>query len=84
MLVVCRSKIWKKILKEKVVTRFEDHGIKYKLYVPENVNTDTPIFVYAYGSGDPNMEKCIGKGHGESVVKYSAYVEGIKVSSINV
>lgn len=68
MSVVCRSKIWKKILKEKVVTRFEEHGIKYKLYVQENVNTDPPIFVYAYGSGDQNMEKCISEHGSDSIV----------------
>ena len=75
-------------IKGKVVTRFEDHGIKYKLYVPENVNADTPIFVYAYGSGDPNMEKCISEHGSDSIVigtmiSYSSDVGKVTMDIVN-
>lgn len=33
-----------------VYKEYED-GVKYALYVPENVNEDTPVFTYVYGSG---------------------------------
>lgn len=55
-------------IKGKFVTRAESNGIKYKLYVPENVSEDTPVFVYAYGSGDPNMEKCVAELGSDSIV----------------
>ena len=41
------------------VIRDKGNGIKYKMYVPENVNADTPVFTYALGSGDPGIEKCV-------------------------
>ena len=34
-------------IKGKFVIRTKGKGIKYKLYVPDNVNEDTPVFVYA-------------------------------------
>ena len=55
-------------IKGKFVIRTKGKGIKYKLYVPDNVNEDTPVFVYAYGSGDPNMEKCIAEHGSDSIV----------------
>lgn len=55
-------------IKGKFVTITKEHGIKYKLYVPENVNADTPVFVYAYGSGDPNMEKCVSENGSDSII----------------
>ena len=55
-------------VKGQFVIRDKGNGIKYKLYVPENVNADTPIFIYAYGSGDPNMEKCISEQGSDCIV----------------
>lgn len=55
-------------IKGKFVTRTKENGIRYKLYVPENVNADTPIFVYAYGSGDPNIEKCVLEHGSDSII----------------
>jgi arsenate reductase-like glutaredoxin family protein len=47
---------------------YKDKGIKYKLYVPENVNADTPVFIYAYGAGDPNIEKCIAEQGSNAII----------------
>lgn len=55
-------------IRGKFVTKIKENGIKYKLYVPENVNADTPIFVYAYGSGDPNIEKCVAEHGSDSII----------------
>lgn len=46
-------------VKGKFITRQKENGIKYKMYIPENVNADTPVFTYALGSGDPGIEKCV-------------------------
>lgn len=31
-------------IRGKFITRTKSNGIKYKMYVPENVTADTPIF----------------------------------------
>lgn len=54
-------------IKGKFVTRTKENGIKYKLYVPKNVNADTPVFTYAYGTGDPGIEKCVLEQGSDSV-----------------
>ena len=54
-------------IKGKFVTRIKENGIKYKLYVPKNVNADTPVFTYAYGTGDPGIEKCVLEQGADSV-----------------
>lgn len=38
-------------IKGKFVERTSKDGIRYAIYVPENVNEDTPIFTYVHGSG---------------------------------
>lgn len=54
-------------IKGKFVTRQKENGIKYKMYVPENVNENTPIFTYALGSGDPGIEKCVLEQGSDSI-----------------
>lgn len=49
------------------VIRDKGNGIKYKMYVPENVNADTPVFTYALGSGDPGIEKCVLEQGSDSI-----------------
>lgn len=75
-------------IKGKFVTRTKENGIKYKLYVPENVNADTPIFVYAYGSGDPSMEKCVSEQGSASIIigtiiDYSADFGNVTMDIVN-
>ena len=55
-------------IKGQYTTIYKTKGIKYKLYVPENVNADTPVFIYAYGAGDPNIEKCISEQGSDSII----------------
>ena len=38
----------------KFVDKDMGNGVKYSIYVPENVNSNTPIFTYVHGSGGPN------------------------------
>ena len=40
-------------IKGKFVIRKRADGVRYALYVPENVNADTPVFTYVYGAGGP-------------------------------
>ena len=54
-------------IKGKFITVTKENGIKYKVYVPENVTADTPIVTYAYGTGDPGIEKCILENGSDSV-----------------
>lgn len=75
-------------IKGKFVTRTKENGVKYKLYVPKNVNADTPIFTYAYGSGDPNMEKCVSELGSDSIiiatiVDYDADLGSITMDIVN-
>ena len=75
-------------VKGKFVTITKGNGIKYKLYVPENVNADTPIFTYAYGSGDPDMEKCVSELGSDSIiigtiVNYSSDIGSITMDIVN-
>lgn len=69
-------------IKGKFVTRTKGNGIKYKLYVPENVNADTPIFTYAYGSGEPNMEKCVSELGSDSIIIATIVDYGADLGSI--
>ena len=75
-------------IKGKFVIRDKGKGIKYKLYVPENVNADTPIFVYAYGSGEPNLEKCVSEHGSDSIIigtliDYKADMGNITMDLVN-
>lgn len=75
-------------IKGKFVTRTKGNGIKYKLYVPENVNADTPIFIYAYGSGDPSIEKCVSEQGSDSIIigtiiDYQADLGNITMDIVN-
>ena len=37
----------------KFIERTTEDGIRYAIYVPENVNADTQVFTYVHGSGGP-------------------------------
>ena len=54
-------------IKGQFVTRTKENGIKYKMYIPENVNENTPVFTYALGSGDPGIEKCVLEQGSDSI-----------------
>lgn len=40
--------------KGKFIERTTEDGVRYALYVPENVNADTKVFTYVHGSGGAN------------------------------
>ena len=37
----------------KFIERTTEDGVRYAIYVPENVNSDTQVFTYVHGSGGP-------------------------------
>ncbi|MBQ7790620.1 MAG: hypothetical protein IJ399_05085 [Bacilli bacterium] len=70
------------------VIRDKGNGIKYKMYVPENVNADTPVFTYALGSGDPGIEKCVLEQGSDSifivtVVDYSNNIDKVTMNIVD-
>ena len=75
-------------IKGKFITRQKENGIKYKMYIPENVNADTPVFTYALGSGDPGIEKCVLEKGTDSVfivtvVDYNRDIENITMNIVD-
>lgn len=75
-------------IKGKFITRTKENGIKYKLYVPENVNANTPVFTYAYGSGDPGIEKCVLEKGTDSIfimtiVDYNRDIDNITMNIVD-
>ena len=38
----------------KFIERTSEDGVRYAIYVPENVNADTQVFTYVHGSGGPS------------------------------
>ena len=70
------------------ITRIKENGIKYKMYVPENVNENTPIFTYALGSGDPGIEKCVLEQGSDSIfivtiVDYKSDISNITMNIVD-
>ena len=70
------------------VIRDKGNGIKYKMYVPENVNADTPVFTYALGSGDPGIEKCVLEQGSDSifivtVVDYNNNIDKVTMNIVD-
>ena len=75
-------------IKGKFITRTKENGIKYKLYVPENVNANTPVFTYAYGSGDSGIEKCVLEKGTDSIfimtiVDYNRDIDNITMNIVD-
>ena len=75
-------------IRGKFITRDKGNGIKYKIYVPENVNANTPVFTYALGSGDPGIEKCLLEQGSDSifivtVVDYNADIANITMNIVD-
>ena len=75
-------------IRGKFITRTKSNGIKYKMYVPENVTADTPIFTYALGSGDPGIEKCVLEQGSDSifivtVVDYNREIEKVTMNIVD-
>ena len=38
----------------KFIERTSEDGVRYAIYVPEDVNADTQVFTYVHGSGGPS------------------------------
>ena len=75
-------------IKGQFVTRTKENGIKYKMYIPENVNENTPVFTYALGSGDPGIEKCVLEQGSDSifivtVVDYNSDIANITMNIVD-